>query len=126
RRARIPEAAAPVGAAVFSFSDGSGGNWMRALILGRGHMGRAIRDALVARGDEVVAIVGRSTGDARPPEEGLAPVDVAFEFSHGEDVLSNVRYALATGTRAIVLGTTAWSGARADVTTLVTDAGATL
>src|SRR4029077_4618913 len=33
---------------------------------------------------------------------------------------------LATGTRAIVLGTTAWSGSRAEVTGIVTDAGATL
>ena len=39
---------------------------MRALILGRGNMGRAIRDALAARGDEVVAIFGRTGGDARP------------------------------------------------------------
>src|SRR4029077_20378298 len=33
---------------------------------------------------------------------------------------------LATGTRAIVLGTTAWSGSRAEVTSIITDAGATL
>jgi 4-hydroxy-tetrahydrodipicolinate reductase len=99
---------------------------MRALITGRGNMGRAIRDALAARGDEVVAIVGRSTGDQRPDPTTLAPIDVAFEFSHGDDVLSNVRYALATGCRAIVLGTTAWSEARTDVTKAVEDARATL
>src|SRR5207249_2844669 len=80
---------------------------MRALILGRGNMGRAIRDALAARGDEVVAMVGRSGSDTRPSAASLAPVDVAFEFSHGEGVASNVRYALDSGCRAIVLGTTA-------------------
>ena len=99
---------------------------MRALILGRGNMGRAIRDALAARGHTMVAMLGRSGGDARPEPATLAPIDVAFEFSHGEDVIPNVRYALATGTRAIVLGTTAWADARAEVTRLVTEAGATL
>ena len=99
---------------------------MRALILGRGNMGRGIRDALVARGDEVVGVFGRSGGDARPAPAALAPVDVAFEFSHGEDVLPNVRYALDTGCRAIVLGTTAWAGTRPDVTAIVEAAGATL
>ena len=99
---------------------------MRALILGRGNMGRGIRDALTARGDEIVAIVGRSGGDDRPAADTLAPVDVVFEFSHGDDVLPNLRYALATGCRAIVLGTTAWSEARSEVTRLVEEAGATL
>jgi 4-hydroxy-tetrahydrodipicolinate reductase len=99
---------------------------MRALILGRGNMGRAIRDALATRGDEVVAMVGRSDGDTRPAAASIAPVEVAFEFSHGTDVLPNVRYALDAGCRAIVLGTTAWTAARADVTQLVEGAGATL
>jgi 4-hydroxy-tetrahydrodipicolinate reductase len=99
---------------------------MRALILGRGNMGRAIRDALVARGDEVVAVFGRSGGDARPAPATLAPVDLAYEFSHGDDVLPNIHYALDTGCRAIVLGTTAWSEARPEVTRLVDEAGATL
>ena len=70
---------------------------MRALILGRGNMGRAIRDALVARGDEVVGVFGRTSGDARPTPGSLAPVTVAFEFSHADDVLANVRYALEIG-----------------------------
>ena len=98
----------------------------RLTAAGRGNMGRAIRDALAARGDEVVAMVGRSDGEARPEGASLAPVDVAFEFSHGEDVLPNVRYALDAGCRAIVLGTTAWAGARANVTKLVERAYARL
>ncbi len=98
---------------------------MRALILGRGNMGRGIRDALSARGDEVVAVLGRPT-EPRPEPASLAPIDVAFEFSHAVSVVENVRYALATGCRAIVLGTTAWHDDRATVARLVTDAGATL
>jgi len=98
---------------------------VRALILGRGNMGRGIRDALSARGDEVVAVLGRPT-EPRPEPASLAPIDVAFEFSHAVSVVDNVRYALATGCRAIVLGTTAWSDDRAVVARLVSDAGATL
>jgi 4-hydroxy-tetrahydrodipicolinate reductase len=89
-------------------------------------MGRAIRDALVARGDEVVGVLGRRGGEVRPPAGSLAPVDLVFEFSHGDDVLPNVRYALASGCRAIVLGTTAWGDARPEVTGLLESAGATL
>src|SRR5690242_17896799 len=98
---------------------------MRALILGRGNMGRAIRDALLARGDDVVGPFGRSDAD-RPPAASIAAVEVAFEFSHGDAVEGNVAYALAAGCRAIVLGTTAWSSARDAVTRRVEEAGATL
>jgi 4-hydroxy-tetrahydrodipicolinate reductase len=89
-------------------------------------MGRAIRDALEARGDDVVAIIGRpGTGD-RPAPPSLAPVDVAFEFSHAATALENVRYALETGCRRVVLGTTAWADDRQAVIRSVEDAGATL
>ena len=89
-------------------------------------MGRAIRDALAARGDDVVAVVGRPGADERPLPKTLAPIDVAFEFSHAATVLENVRYALDTGCRRIVLGTTAWSDDRAAVIRTVETAGATL
>jgi 4-hydroxy-tetrahydrodipicolinate reductase len=88
-------------------------------------MGRAIRDALLARGDEVVGPLGRSDAD-RPPAASVGPVDVAFEFSHGDAVAGNVGYALDAGIRAIVLGTTAWSDARPEVTRRIEAAGATL
>lgn len=80
---------------------------MRALLTGAGNMGRAIRVALLARGDEVVAMVGRT---GRPDPATLAPVDVAFEFSHGEAFIANLRTIAATGCRSAVVGTTGWSG----------------
>src|SRR5262249_20203734 len=127
RRARIPGGRSTgLVPRSFCFRKERRRNRMRALILGRGNMGRAIRDALTARGDSVVGVFGRSAGDARPTAESLAPIDVTFEFSHGDDVVPNVRYALASGARAIVLGTTAWAAARPEVTSIVTDAGATL
>jgi 4-hydroxy-tetrahydrodipicolinate reductase len=80
---------------------------MRALITGAGNMGRAIAAALAARGDDVVAVVGR--GPIRPQPAALAPVEVAFEFSHASSLLANVELALASGCRALVIGTTGWS-----------------
>lgn len=80
---------------------------MRALLSGAGNMGRAIRTTLLERGDEVVAMLGRAN---RPDPATLAPIDVAFEFSHGEGFLDNLRYLAATGTTNVVVGTTGWSG----------------
>lgn len=84
---------------------------MRALITGGGNMGRGIRNALEARGDDVAAMLGRSGPDrpARPDPQTLTPVDVAFEFSHASSLMDNVRYAAATGCHDIVVGTTGWS-----------------
>jgi 4-hydroxy-tetrahydrodipicolinate reductase len=80
---------------------------MRALITGAGNMGRAIRAALDARGDEVVAMLGRTI--PRPAPQRLGAVDMAFEFSHAPALLANVDYALAAGCRSLVIGTTGWS-----------------
>jgi 4-hydroxy-tetrahydrodipicolinate reductase len=97
---------------------------MRALITGAGNMGRAIRGALEARGDEVVAMVGR---DDRPASAALAPVGVAFEFSHAASLLDNVRLALDAGCRSLIIGTTGWAGEPATRDTLerrIDEAGA--
>lgn len=85
---------------------------MRALLTGAGNMGRAIRTALEARGDTVVAMVGRAN---RPDGASLAPVDVAFEFSHGATFLDGIRLAADAGCRSIVVGTTGWTHDRATV-----------
>ena len=84
---------------------------MRALILGTGNMGRAIAAALEARGDEVVAMLGRrgAGGADRPDPRRPPPVDVAFEFSHASALLVNVDEALAAGCRSLVIGTTGWA-----------------
>lgn len=79
---------------------------MQALIMGTGAMGRAIARALEARGDRVVASIGRPGTARRPDPLEVGPVDVAFEFSHGSSVMENVRFALAAGCRAVVVGTT--------------------
>src|SRR4051812_12992096 len=93
---------------------------MRALITGTGNMGRAIRTALEARGDAVPAFLGRpgSDGGVRPEPRSLGRIDAAFEFSHASTLLANVDYALATGTRNLVIGTTGWAHEAATVARL--------
>src|SRR4249920_522796 len=81
---------------------------MRALITGTGNMGRAIRAALEARGDEVVGFVGRPSATVRRDARSMAAPDVAFEFSHASSLLENVDYGLAAGARSFVIGTTGW------------------
>ena len=98
---------------------------MRALITGAGNMGRAIRSALQARGDEVVAMVGRD--GPRPSPAALTPIAVAFEFSHANAVVDNVRLALDAGCRSLVIGTTGWAAepaARADLERHIDASGA--
>lgn len=70
-------------------------------------MGRAISAALQARGDEVVAMVGRSTERSRGAD--LAPVEMSFEFSHDSSMLEHLDLALEAGCRAFVIGTTGWT-----------------
>lgn len=88
-------------------------------------MGRAISSALDARGDEVVAVVGRSSHQPSPSE--LEPVDVTFEFSHDSSMLAHISLALATGCRAFVIGTTGWTAGDAigrDLAASLDEAGA--
>jgi 4-hydroxy-tetrahydrodipicolinate reductase len=95
---------------------------MRALLLGAGNMGRAIRGALEARGDTVVAALGRDRGAA--DAAALGPVDAAFEFSHADALLPNARLAAATGARTLVIGTTGWAHDPATQAELATIASA--
>ena len=72
-------------------------------------MGRAIAAALSARGDEVVAMLGRTPVSLEAGPSTATGVDMAFEFSHASSLLANVDVALGSGCRAIVIGTTGWS-----------------
>jgi len=100
---------------------------MQALILGSGAMGLRLRDELTAGGHVVRAMLGRLGRQPRPEPATLAPIDMAFEFSHASSTIGNVRFALATGCRTVVVGTTGLAdpgnGPRA-LDTLARDVGA--
>jgi 4-hydroxy-tetrahydrodipicolinate reductase len=59
----------------------------------------------------VAAFVGRPGLDRaeRPDPRTLGTPEVTFEFSHASSLLANVDYALATGCRNVVIGTTGWA-----------------
>ena len=83
---------------------------MRALITGAGNMGRAIRAALEARGDEVVAL-RRPAGTATPrpdPAHARRASTSRSSSATRRRVLANVDYALATGAGRSSSGTTGW------------------
>jgi 4-hydroxy-tetrahydrodipicolinate reductase len=96
---------------------------MRAIILGDGGMGRAIEAALRARGDDVT-VLGEPPAGSVHPATAFAAADVAFEFSIGAAVLSNVSASLAAGCRRAVIGTTAWEADRGRVEELLRAANA--
>ena len=86
---------------------------MRALITGiRQHGPAASRRARGAR--------RRGRGHGRPrgchptDADGLADIDVSFEFSHDSTLLEHVDLALAAGCRDFVIGTTGWRRRRRD------------
>jgi 4-hydroxy-tetrahydrodipicolinate reductase len=87
-------------------------------------MGRAIGAALAARGDTVVATLGRDAASTDPAT--LRPVDVAFEFTHADAVTADARLAAATGSRVLVIGTSGWvgdHGTRDEVDRIAADGG---
>jgi 4-hydroxy-tetrahydrodipicolinate reductase len=87
-------------------------------------MGRAIGAALTARGDIIVATLGRDA--ARTDVMDLRPVDVAFDFTHADAVAGNAGVAAAAGARVLVIGTSGWAGdeaIRAELGAVTTGSG---
>jgi len=95
---------------------------MQAVILGDGAMGRAVAAMLADRGHTVLGVLGKPAG--RHPGSAFGAAEVAFDFSAGPAVPSNVRDALDGGCTRLVIGTTAWDASRADVERLLRERGA--
>jgi 4-hydroxy-tetrahydrodipicolinate reductase len=79
---------------------------MDAIILGDGRLGRAIDDALRARGDRS-RLIGRPRSGRHDPAT-LAGADVVFDASTAEAVATNIEAALLAGCRRFVVATTGW------------------
>jgi 4-hydroxy-tetrahydrodipicolinate reductase len=79
---------------------------MDAIILGDGRLGRAIDDALRARGDRS-RLIGRPSAGHHDPTT-LAGADVVFDASTADAVAPNVEAALLAGCRRFVVATTGW------------------
>ena len=76
------------------------------IVLGHGPLGRAIDDAVRARGD-AVQVLGRPVGGRHDPAT-LRGADVVVDASRADAVATNVEAALDAGCRAFVIATTGW------------------
>jgi 4-hydroxy-tetrahydrodipicolinate reductase len=87
-------------------------------------MGRAVEGALRERGAPPMAVLGRPAHAGGHPPSAFAGGEVAFDFSRGSAVQSNVAAATGWGVRALVIGTTGWDDARSAVGDLLESSGA--
>jgi 4-hydroxy-tetrahydrodipicolinate reductase len=92
---------------------------MLSIVAGDGGMGRAVAAALAGRGTPPVAILGMPDTTAGHSPDAFRNAEVLFEFTVGDQVLSNVRAALDGGVRRFVIGTTNWAADRDAVETLL-------
>lgn len=83
---------------------------MATIILGNGHLGRAIAAAIEDRGEGSPTILGRPANGRHRPA-GLAGADLVFDASRPEAVVPNLAAALAAGCRRMVIATTGWNDA---------------
>jgi 4-hydroxy-tetrahydrodipicolinate reductase len=76
------------------------------IVLGNGALGRAVGEALRARG-EAVEIIGRPAGLRHDPQTFRA-ADIVVDASRADTVATNVEAALDAGCRGFVIATTGW------------------
>jgi 4-hydroxy-tetrahydrodipicolinate reductase len=95
---------------------------MQTIILGDGHLGRAIAAATGERGERT-PIIGRPTFD-RHDRAALAGADVVIDASRGDAVRGNVETGLEAGVRRFVIATTGWALDRDPVDRALRDAAA--
>ena len=91
---------------------------MRILVLGQGKTGKLVAEVAAERGHSVnVLEVQENSGASALTAPFVAGFDVAIDFTTPEAVVQNMRACLATGAK-IVVGTTGWYAALADMRAL--------
>ncbi len=83
---------------------------MRIALIGFGGMGQAVYQAALKRGHTVDLVVDHSHEKANLPEltaSVIADVDVAIDFSHGDDILKHLDICAADNVD-YVIGSTGW------------------
>jgi 4-hydroxy-tetrahydrodipicolinate reductase len=97
----------------------------RLAIIGMGKMGRIIDELAPARGWEVVARLDEAETKDGISREGLRGADVAVEFTTPAVAPENIRQVVECGC-PIVVGTTGWHAALAEVSAYVTERGGSM
>jgi 4-hydroxy-tetrahydrodipicolinate reductase len=93
-------------------------------IIGDGKMGEAIRALALEKGWKVTAVIGEreSAGGSGVTKKSLGNPDVAVEFTQPDAAVANITASLRAGV-PIVVGTTGWYDALADVTRISKETG---
>jgi len=95
---------------------------MQTIILGVGHLGRAVAAAAAERGERT-HMLGRPAGPGHDPA-AFADADLVVDATHAAAVAPSVEAALGAGVRRFVIATTGWSDARPAVDAALRGAGA--
>ena len=95
---------------------------MDTIILGGGHLGRAVAAEAAARGQRTTTH-GRPASGRHDPAN-FAGADLVIDATHGSAVRANVDAALEGGVRRFVIATTGWPDDRDPVERALLDAGA--
>jgi len=100
---------------------------MKIALIGHGSMGQLIERLARKKGNEITTVVdeSRSAWAAAELAEQLRTADVAIDFTTAEAVRRNVEACLIAGV-PLVEGTTGWNDRRAEIRTIVNDAGGSL
>lgn len=89
---------------------------MKIALLGYGKMGKAVHEAALSRGDEVVVAIDKGDWDISRTDL-LKKADVAIEFSTPASAIENFIRCFEIGI-PVVSGTTGWLGSKAEVEAL--------
>ena len=95
---------------------------MRLALVGYGRMGRAVEDAAVNRGHEVIRRIDPASPDADDPNRPLTDAEVAIVFTAPEAVWESIGM-VATAGVDLVVGSTGWSDRLPEAELAVQDAG---
>jgi 4-hydroxy-tetrahydrodipicolinate reductase len=93
-------------------------------IIGDGKMGQAIKQLALEKGWNVTAVIGEreSAGGSGITRRSLGNADAAVEFTQPDAAVANITATLRAGV-PVVVGTTGWYDALADVTRISKETG---
>ncbi len=101
-------------------ADLAGTAGMKLALIGYGKMGRALEQAAIKRGHEIVTKIDPKESQKTITAASLCDAEVCLEFTRPDEVVSNIKRAAALG-KNLVIGTTGWYDQIPEVKKIVAD-----